>query len=72
MLDAIQILVLTHSQLTADRLPNVRNVVNAQLGRDLIKPTDHLLEDLADRNKKVMKSILAADTVMYTNLAPQK
>ena len=64
MLDAVRVLVHTHTQLTADRLTNVQKVVNNPLGKEVIKmkantygekelPTEHLLgEDLGDRNKK--------------------
>lgn len=84
MLDAIKVLVFSHSQLTTDRLANVNKVVNTPLGKDVVKkktdkygekelPTEHLLgEDLGDRNKKVLKSARASDTVMNTSLAPKK
>ena len=82
MLDAIRVLVHTHTQLTSDRLLNVQKVVNNHLGKEVIKrktdtygekelPTEHLLgEDLGERNKKVLKSACASDTVMNTSLAP--
>lgn len=84
MLDVVKILVLTHSQLTGDRLLNVKKVVNSFLGKEVIKPktdaygekelpTDNLLgEDLAEKNKKIIKSARASDTVMSTSLAPRK
>ena len=84
MLDAVKVLVHTHTQLTADRVLNVHKVVNTPLGKEIIKrkldkygekelPTEHLLgEDLGERNKEVIKSARAADTVMNTSLAPKK
>lgn len=84
MLDAVKILVFTHSQLTGDRLQNVKKVVNTVLGKEVIKPktdaygekelpTDLLLgDDLAEKNKKIIKSARASDTVMNTALAPRK
>ena len=80
----LKILVLTHSQLTIDRVLNVKKVVNTHLGKEVIKPkldtygekelsTDYLLgDDLADKNKKLIKSARASDTVMNTTLAPRK
>ena len=80
MLDAIRGLVHTHTH----RLSNVQKVVNNPLGKEVIKrktdtygekefPTEHLLrEDLGERNKKVLKSARASDTVMNTSLAPKK
>lgn len=84
MFDAMKVLVHTHTQLTADRLANVYKVVNTPLGKEVIKkkadkygekelPTEHLLgENLGDKNKKVIRSARAADTVMNTSLAPKK
>ena len=84
MWDAVRLLVATHVQLNMDRLANVKKVVNHPLGKELIKrrkdvygeyeeATEHLLgEDLADRNKKLMKSTRASDTVMNTSFAPRK
>ena len=82
MLDALT-LVFAHSQLTGDRLQNVKKIVNTVLGKEVIKPktdayggkvlpTDFLLEDLAEKNKKIIKSARVSDTVMYTLIAPRK
>ena len=38
ILDAIKMLVFTHSQLTGDRLQNVKKVVNTVLRKEVIKP----------------------------------
>ena len=84
LLDAVKVLVHTHAQITVDRIANVGKVVNTTLGKEVIKrktdkygekelPTEHLLgEDLADKNKKVIKVARASDTVMNTSLAPKK
>ena len=37
VLDAVKVLVHTHTQLTADRLSNVNKVVNNPLGKEVIK-----------------------------------
>ena len=37
MLDAVMVLVHTHSQLTSDRLVNVHKVINTPLGKEVIK-----------------------------------
>ena len=84
LLDAVRVLVHTHVQLTSDHVSNVHKVVNNPLGKDIITqktdkygekelPTEHLLgENLGERNKKVIESARASDTVMNTNLAPRK
>ena len=38
MLDALKMLVFTHSQLTGSGLQNVKKVVNTVLGKEVIKP----------------------------------
>lgn len=81
MLNAIKVLVCTHSQLRVDRTGSVTKVVNSRLGKELIKqkrdvygdlplPSEYLLGDnLGERNKQLMKSVRASDNCMQTNLA---
>ena len=38
MLDAVRMLVFTHSQLTRDRLQTVKKVVNTVLDKEVFKP----------------------------------
>ena len=81
MLNAIRMLVATHSQIRLDRIASVKKVVHTTLGKELIqqkkdvygeKPmlTEHLLgENLGDRNKQLLKSMRASDSCMQTSLA---
>ena len=81
MLNAIRMLVSTHSQMRFDRIASVKKVVYTPLGKELIKNkrdvygdlpelTEHLLgENLGDKNKVLMKSLRASDNCMQTSLA---
>lgn len=81
MLNAIKMAVATHSQARLDRKKSVTKVVHSRLGKELIfekrdaygdlpEPSEYLLGDnLADRNKQLIKSVKASDSCMSTNIA---
>ena len=78
MLNAMRLLICTHSQIRTDRKLNVQKVVHSRLGKELIKekrdvygdlpePSEHLLgENLGEKNRQLLKSVRASDSCMST------